>query len=54
VSWQVHPAPLEEMMAKGSREQVARVTHAFLQMKKLDIEKLREAFGGGNAQPAAR
>jgi predicted 3-demethylubiquinone-9 3-methyltransferase (glyoxalase superfamily) len=50
VSWQVHPVPLEEMMAKGSHEQVARVTQAFLQMKKFDIEKLREAFAGGKAR----
>jgi predicted 3-demethylubiquinone-9 3-methyltransferase (glyoxalase superfamily) len=50
VSWQVHPVPLEEMMAKGSHEQVARVTQAFLRMKKFDIEKLREAFAGGKAR----
>jgi 3-demethylubiquinone-9 3-methyltransferase len=50
VSWQVHPVPLEEMMAKGSREQVVRVTQAFLQMKKFDIEKLREACAGGKAR----
>jgi hypothetical protein len=29
---------------------VARVTQAFLQMKKFDIEKLREAFAGGKAR----
>jgi hypothetical protein len=41
------------MMAKGSREQVARVTQAFLQMKKFDIEKLREACAGGKARGGA-
>jgi predicted 3-demethylubiquinone-9 3-methyltransferase (glyoxalase superfamily) len=49
VSWQVHATPLEEMLTRGTPEQAARVTQAFLQMKKFDIEKLREAFAGGAA-----
>jgi predicted 3-demethylubiquinone-9 3-methyltransferase (glyoxalase superfamily) len=45
VSWQVVPADLDGMMRNGSPEQVARVTQAFLPMKKLDVEALRRAYG---------
>ena len=44
LSWQISPTALQEMMTKGTREQVDRVTQAFLPMKKLDIKKLEEAF----------
>jgi predicted 3-demethylubiquinone-9 3-methyltransferase (glyoxalase superfamily) len=44
LSWQISPAAMQEMLTKGSREQVDRVTQAFLPMKKLDIKKLEEAF----------
>jgi len=35
---------MNEMMSKGTREQVDRITQTFLPMKKIDIEKLREAY----------
>ena len=44
VSWQIVPTAMERMLSQGSREQVARVTEAFLQMKKFDLAKLEEAF----------
>jgi predicted 3-demethylubiquinone-9 3-methyltransferase (glyoxalase superfamily) len=44
VSWQVSPTILFEMMKNGSREQIDRVTQAFLPMKKFDIVKLKEAY----------
>ncbi len=44
LSWQVWPTIIGEMMAKGTPEQIARVTQAFLPMKKFDIDKLREAY----------
>ena len=44
LSWQISPTLLQEMMTKGRREQVDRVTQAFLPMKKLDIKKLQEAY----------
>jgi predicted 3-demethylubiquinone-9 3-methyltransferase (glyoxalase superfamily) len=44
VSWQVAPRLLGEMISKGTREQVDRVTQTFLPMKKLDLNKLREAY----------
>jgi predicted 3-demethylubiquinone-9 3-methyltransferase (glyoxalase superfamily) len=46
VSWQVWPTAMGEMMTKGTPEQVARVTEAFLPMKKFDIATLRRAYRG--------
>jgi predicted 3-demethylubiquinone-9 3-methyltransferase (glyoxalase superfamily) len=46
VSWQVHPTPLSRMLAQGTPEQVARVTQAFLAMKKFDIAALEREFAG--------
>ncbi|WP_250459274.1 VOC family protein [Microbulbifer litoralis] len=46
VSWQVVPADMDEMMRNGSREQVARLTRAFLAMKKFDLAALRKAYAG--------
>lgn len=46
VSWQVAPRGLQDMMGKGSREQINRVTQAFLQMKKFDLNKLQKVYEG--------
>ncbi|MPZ18493.1 MAG: VOC family protein [Luteitalea sp.] len=46
LSWQIVPATLDEMMRAGSSEQIARVTQAFLQMKKFDLDALRRAYDG--------
>jgi predicted 3-demethylubiquinone-9 3-methyltransferase (glyoxalase superfamily) len=46
ISWQVVPAALGEMMKNGSREQIDRVTQAFMPMKKFDIETLEQAYEG--------
>lgn len=46
VSWQVVPTAMDEMMQKGTPEQIARVTKAFLQMKKFDLAELNAAFKG--------
>jgi predicted 3-demethylubiquinone-9 3-methyltransferase (glyoxalase superfamily) len=34
------------MMASGDKEKIARVTEAFMKMKKFDIKTLEEAFEG--------
>src|SRR3989338_1467824 len=34
VSWQIAPTAMDKMMEKGSKEQMTRVTEAFLKMKK--------------------
>jgi predicted 3-demethylubiquinone-9 3-methyltransferase (glyoxalase superfamily) len=46
VSWQVSPTALDRMMSEGSREQVDRVTQAFLPMKKLDLAEIQRAYEG--------
>jgi len=46
LSWQVMPAAMGEMMSKGTPEQLARVTKAFLSMKKFDLGRLQQAYDG--------
>ena len=46
VSWQISSAALSEMMTKGTREQIDRVTQAFLPMKKLEVAELQKAYEG--------
>jgi predicted 3-demethylubiquinone-9 3-methyltransferase (glyoxalase superfamily) len=46
LSWQVWPTPMGEMLKNGTPEQIARVTKAFLQMKKFDLATLQQAFEG--------
>ena len=46
LSWQIHPAVMDEMMQNGTRDQVDRLTQAFLPMKKFDIAKLKKAYEG--------
>jgi predicted 3-demethylubiquinone-9 3-methyltransferase (glyoxalase superfamily) len=46
LSWQIVPAAMDEMMQTGSKEQIARVTQAFLKMKKFDLAVLQKAFKG--------
>ncbi|MEK3899800.1 MULTISPECIES: VOC family protein [unclassified Paenibacillus] len=46
ISWQIVPAEMNEMMKKGTPEQLARVTKAFLQMKKFELAELRKAYKG--------
>ncbi len=42
--WQIVPTAMERMMSTGSKEQIARVTQAFMKMKKFDIATLEVAF----------
>ena len=44
VSWQIVPKEMDEMMGKGTPEQIDRVTKAFLPMKKFDLAKLQKAY----------
>ncbi len=43
VSWQVTPSVLIDMLHDKDSEKSERVMHAMLQMKKIDINKLKEA-----------
>ena len=44
VSWQIVPTAMNAMMESGDPEKIARVTQAFLKMKKFDIAALQEAY----------
>lgn len=44
VSWQIVPPAMGKMMAEGSKDQIEKVTQAFLKMKKFDIAQLEEAY----------
>jgi len=46
LSWQVWPTVIGEMMKNGTREQIDRITQAFLPMKKFDIATLQRAYEG--------
>ncbi len=46
LSWQIVPTAMNEMMGRGTDEQKARLTKAFLGMKKFDIAELKRAFAG--------
>lgn len=54
LSWQIGPRVLEEMLRDKDPERVARVTEAFLKMKKIDIAALQRAYEGErqNSAPA--
>ena len=45
LSWQIAPTILNKLMASPDAKQVARVTQAFLKMKKFDIAELQRAAG---------
>jgi len=49
LSWQVVPTAMTAMMRDGDPAGVARVTEAFLQMKKFDLAALERAYAGGDA-----
>lgn len=43
VSWQIVPENMDDVLFKGSRDEVQRVTEAFLKMKKFDLDALEKA-----------
>jgi predicted 3-demethylubiquinone-9 3-methyltransferase (glyoxalase superfamily) len=45
LSWQIVPTILQDMLRDKNPSKTKRVTEAFLQMKKFDIAKLKEAYG---------
>ncbi|MDP9161099.1 MAG: VOC family protein [Acidobacteriota bacterium] len=44
VSWQIVPSALGQMLSDKDPEKSKRVTQAMLQMKKLDVAKLKQAY----------
>ena len=46
LSWQIVPSALAEMFKDKDENKLARLTKAFLKMKKLDLENLQRAYEG--------
>ena len=46
VSWQIVPTMMDKMMQDRDPERSARVTRAFLKMKKFDLAELQRAYDG--------
>jgi predicted 3-demethylubiquinone-9 3-methyltransferase (glyoxalase superfamily) len=44
LSWQIVPTVMDEMLNDKNEATLARVTEAFLKMKKFDVAKLKEAY----------
>lgn len=44
LSWQILPVSMEMMTRNGTKDQIKRVTKAFLKMKKFDIASLQQAY----------
>ncbi|MDQ3640934.1 MAG: VOC family protein [Actinomycetota bacterium] len=50
LSWQIVPSAMDEMLRTGTKQQIARVTAAFLDMKKFDLAELQRAYEGSTGQ----
>jgi predicted 3-demethylubiquinone-9 3-methyltransferase (glyoxalase superfamily) len=46
LSWQIVPSIMDEMFKEKDEKKIARVTEAFLKMKKFDIDALKWAYEG--------
>jgi predicted 3-demethylubiquinone-9 3-methyltransferase (glyoxalase superfamily) len=46
LSWQIVPTAMDEMLQDRDEKKLARVTEAFLKMKKFDIDTLKRAYKG--------
>lgn len=46
LSWQIAPTMMDQMMQDDDPERMARVTKAFLPMKKFDLAELQRAYDG--------
>ena len=46
VSWQIVPVGMEAMLSGDDADKIARVTQAFLQMKKIDLAALQAVYEG--------
>jgi predicted 3-demethylubiquinone-9 3-methyltransferase (glyoxalase superfamily) len=47
LSWQIVPSVLGELLGDEDAEKATRVMQAMLQMKRLDIQRLKEAYESG-------
>lgn len=49
LSWQINPSFMDKVMLDKDQKRVARVTKAFLKMKKFDLAELERVYYGGVA-----
>jgi predicted 3-demethylubiquinone-9 3-methyltransferase (glyoxalase superfamily) len=49
LSWQIVPRVMDQMLQDKNQEKLARVTQAFLKMKKFDIATLKKAYEEGKS-----
>jgi predicted 3-demethylubiquinone-9 3-methyltransferase (glyoxalase superfamily) len=54
LSWQIVPSGMGEMLKGNDREKIARVTQAFLKMKKFDIAELEQAADDRSCSAGAK
>ena len=54
LSWQIVPTVMDEMLENKDKKRLARVTAAFLKMKKFDIAKLKDAYEKRTARKPVR
>jgi predicted 3-demethylubiquinone-9 3-methyltransferase (glyoxalase superfamily) len=47
VSWQIVPSIMDDIMTSGDQKKIARVTQAFLKMKKFDIAEIVKEYAAG-------
>jgi predicted 3-demethylubiquinone-9 3-methyltransferase (glyoxalase superfamily) len=43
-SWQISASAMDEMMSKGTEEQIKKLTQCFLKMKKINLSEIQKAF----------
>lgn len=43
ISWKIVPDNIDELLFKGSRDDILKVTEALLKMKKINLEALENA-----------
>jgi predicted 3-demethylubiquinone-9 3-methyltransferase (glyoxalase superfamily) len=46
LSWQIVPTAMDAMLRDKDEKKIARVTEAFLRMKKFDVDALKRAYEG--------
>ena len=54
LSWQIVPTRLMELLGDPDREKSQRVMQAMLQMKKIDVARLEQAYEGGSVEAPSR
>ena len=46
LSWQIVPKQMGELLSSPEKEKAGRAVHAMMQMKKIDLKKMKQAYDG--------